>query len=453
MAEAARTVRHYVSDCLPERHPYDPKKGFAGERLRNAGKVFRGFLPITVDISIESLTNPIVNEEERSKAVHHLYAYSASQEMKVELIQKGVVSIIVSLLNQEPILGILEHQCFLLLRSLCIIPQGCYAVVFGGGLAAALDRATKPPNPNTEMPNLDPREAALHVIFQIAVDFCGVRWLLYPESYEEFIIPGVEYPCATTVYIGDVFKILSRVLVKEPMSTRSALYVLGSLIHMTSLQSSTEICIREAEDVLDTLSARLAAIAHDLLKGETLAKENFLFAERLCEVLWNLTLVEEGLAAMEQHEIPDLLFVLFDGCRLDVSAEALSMQRTLTGVISAIYSLLDVKLHIMQTLTGGLTRVEALLMHLDTLNRLIASAEKGDQQVNLYNANAAVKNTIMALQLAMEAKEQRIVGHAFFKELSKENAEASQQMCEQIFAKTRWGKEFGASTSVEGILS
>ncbi|CCW59748.1 unnamed protein product [Phytomonas sp. EM1] len=453
MAEAARSVKHYVSDCLPERYPYDPKKGFAGERLRDAGKVFRGFLPVTVDISLESLSNPVVCEEERIKAVHHLYAYSASQEMKVELVQKGVVPLIVSLLNREPVLGILEHQCFMLLRSLCIIPQGCYAVVFGGGLAAALDQATKPANPNDEVPELDPREAALHVILQIASDFAGVRWLMYPDSHKEFILADVEYPCATMAYVENVFRVLANVLENEPMHTRSGLYALGSLVHMTAFQASAEVCIRGAKCVIDALSARLGAVAEAVLNEEILPKEHFLFLERLCEVLWNIALVEEGLAVLEQKHIPDLLFVLFDGCRHDVSPEALALQRTLTGVISAMFKLLDVKLHILQTLKGGLTHAEALLAYLDTLNRTIAEADKEDKKVNLYDAGAAVRNTIMALQLAMEAKQQRDLARVFLKKLSSENAEASRQVAEQLFQKTRWGKEFGLPSSVESFLA
>lgn len=208
-------VRHYVSDCLAERVPYDPQKGFAGARARDAGRVFDGVMPGTLDTLQHTLTNAQSHNEQRARAAHLLCAHAASQEVKMKLIQRGLASSVTAALTpllppaeeewgeEKEQTGMdvdedaltLERECFLLLRSLCILPHGCYATVQSGGLRCVLQSLQWVGNNGSSSAassvlslrekRCKARTAAAEVLYQLSCNMAGRVWMLDVDDYTE----------------------------------------------------------------------------------------------------------------------------------------------------------------------------------------------------------------------------------------------------------------------------
>eukprot|EP00796_Vickermania_ingenoplastis_P002351 gene2351-1480_t len=429
MAEAARTVKHYVSDCLEERHPYDVQKGFAGRGDRDRGKVFSGFLPGGIDDLVRSLSDASIGDPERAKAVHHLYAHSASQEMKIALLQKGVVTLIVQILRRRPF-HLLEHQCLLLLRSLCTIPEGCFPVVDGGGVEMALMSLLNTENKEERQ---DARTAAAHVIYQVVFDFAGIRWLLRVDDCSEFKLRDADAePAPFLMRIEDVMKGVKFVLDTEPMTSKIAIHSMCAMAQLTTIAPVLHFCVAAGEP-LDTVAHLLCAASG----AEEWRGAMGVFVCQLLITVHNIATDQKCVEALEQRGVPDMLFTVFE--RMGVSGETVltySIQRHLMAAISMVFKLTPTKLKASQPLGQYPSRVMALVHYLEQINDVVDDARR----------RAISKNTVQCIRMSTEVRPVREIMHQYIDAMARAEPTRCFYFRRQLYCTTQWEAEYEAAT-------
>lgn len=434
MAEAARSVRHYVSDCLEERHPYDAQKGFAGCRARDAGKVFDGLLPSGIDNLLNSLTDPSVGDEERAKAVHHLYAHSASQEMKIDLLRKGTVSIVVTVLSNTK-LNLLEHQCFLLLRSLCVIPQGCYPVVECGGLEAAV-RSISLNKDNLENRH-EARTAAIHVILQVASNFAGLRWMLAMEDCSEFILQGVDFPLSEIIVTKeDLLGCITDVLKTEAVESRIALYAMSILAQITAVSHGIRAFTKDRA-IMDVVTGMVTVFATQEKWGE----EVIPFVTQLLTTVWNVSTDQEGVEMMGERDTHGAVLQMFGKIS---SGAPLGVQRVWSGALSVLYKLDAVKLASSKSVGEQPTLVHVLILYLRDVDELVDAAKKQGKDPSL-DIIAISKNIVQCIRIASEMRDVRVITHKYLDHLQEEDPTGAFYFRRQLYYGTAWEEEYDAS--------
>lgn len=446
MAEAARTVKHYVSDCLEERYPYDASRGFAGQPTRDAGKVFNGFAPFVIDDLLNRLSDPAVNDSERAKAVHHLYAYSASQETKMQLVQKEAVPLLVAILRHSPPPPPppLEQQCFLVLRSLCTVPQGCYPVVRSGGLEAALHAV----HDDDDGQRHAAREAAAHMLFQLSASLPGRQWMLAEEGDDEgsAFMSGLGLTAMTAAAPRDrmdavqVVHGLLTAVSKEPTGTVVGQHLMGTIAQLSSETAGITACLGNAVTMATLAECLDACVAHPQWSSAPFVA---FLADLLCTV-WNLALDEAGLPLVQDADLPERLFRLFALVSADPNVAPRLVQRHLMGALSAVYKLSRLKLRSVEPLGPSPSRVHALVEYLRGINTIEDTARHSGVAVD-RNVIAISKNTVQCVRLASEVRAVREITHRILDELAATQPTEAFYLRRQLYFSTAWEAEYDAS--------
>lgn len=441
MAEAARTTRHYVSDSLAERYPYDAGKGFVGIRQRDAGRVFNGHGSSGVDDMMNSLADPSVPTDERTKAAHHLYARSASQETKVEMLNKGLVPLLVATIQRCPSL-LLLHQCLLLLRSLAVLPQGCLALIRQGAVpvvTAALRTSLAAEGP-AESPQTS-CIAAAHVLCQVSGNASGLRWLLGVEhdaAFEGGDVAWVGEPMTPEALIAEVAAGIAR----SGTPTQAVAHLVQTLAHLTSLDRGVTAFLATPA-AIDTVVVLLEQQPQP-------PKEDVETCAAVLEVLWNAALSPAGGAALEQREVPQVLMQMQASICGHASEVPTSVQRQLTGVLSAVSQLTSVK----RASTGPVSPFDSrqcISMLVDSVrewNGLIHAQYTAAAKPVPRDAAAVVANLVQCVRLSSELKVTRDVTHAAIDAVEQENATEAFHFRRQLYFHTRWEAEYNASVEV-----
>ncbi|CBZ23764.1 conserved hypothetical protein [Leishmania mexicana MHOM/GT/2001/U1103] len=441
MSEAARTTRHYVSDCLEERYPYDARKGFAGIRQREAGRVFNGYGSPAVDDMMNSLTDPSVPAEEKTRAVHLLYARSASQETKIEMLRKGLVPLLVATLQQCSDL-LLKHQCLLLLRSLGALPQGCFAVIREGAIPVVVGAL------HTMSSSAGPSEAAeacciaaAHVLFQVSSNMSGLRWMLNLahdpafEGVEATWVGELPAPKALVSFIADS-------LASEATPAKATTYLIQTLARLTSLERGVEAFLA-VSDAVDVLVEHLRHLPRPLTQDSELCAATL-------EVIWNTTLGHAGAAVMEERGLPDILFQFLVDTSGSAAQVPVCVQRQLTGALSAVSQLTSVKQRSTDavSIAEARTRIVVLLDYVREWNKLIATQYTNASRPIPSHATAIVTNLVQCIRLASELKPVRDVTHAILEVMEQEDTTEAFYFRRQLYFHTRWEAEYHASVEV-----
>lgn len=437
MAEAARNVKHYVSDCLKERHPYDIQKGFAGSYARDKGRVFDGFLPGGIKNLVDSLTDETVSDAERAKAVHHLYAHSASQEMKITLLEMDIVSLMVQILRRQPF-PVLEHQCFLLLRSLCTIPQGCYPVTEGGGVEAALFSIL---NEESKEEREDARTAAAHMLYQVAFDFAGIRWMLRVEDCEELKLRTGNVELAPFVMrIEDVMRGVMWILDRESLAGKIGIHAVSALAQLTMIAPVLHYCV-EARTPLDTVGERL----HEMAQSKDWSGISGVSLCQLLICVHNVAMDQKCLEALEEREVPDILFLLFS--RVGTSGEEIlpfSTQRHLMIALSAVHKLKATKLKAVDPIGAFESRMEVLVHYLEFINEIVESSRQCGKEPP-DDIIAISKNTVQCIRISSETRPVRDWMLNYINKMEASDETKCFFFRRQLYYSTPWEEKFGAS--------
>ncbi|CAM40117.1 conserved hypothetical protein [Leishmania braziliensis MHOM/BR/75/M2904] len=441
MAEEARTVRHYVSDCLEMRYPYDASKGFAGIHQREAGRVFNGYGPSAVDDMMNSLMDPSVSTEERTRAAHLLYARSASQETKIEMLKKGLVPMLVATLRRCPD-HLLKHQCLLLLRSLGVLPQGCFALVREGAISVVAAEL------RTDSPSVASLEAAqacyvaaAHVLYQVSSNMSGLRWMLGLshdpafEGIEAALVEELLSPEALVSFIAGG-------LASEAMPATATVYLVQTLARLTSLERGVEafLAVPGAVDVLVEYLRRLPKLP---------TQDTELCSVTL-EAMWNTSLGHVGRAAMEERGVPDILFELLATTSGIVAQVPVCVQRQLTGALSAVSQLTSVKQRSTQAVSSAEARIRIVVLvdYVREWNTLIATQYTNAAKPVPSAAAAVVTNVVQCIRLASELKPVRDLTYAILDAMEQEGTSEAFYFRRQLYFHTRWEAEFRASVEV-----
>ncbi|KAK7200230.1 hypothetical protein NESM_000074500 [Novymonas esmeraldas] len=436
MAEAARTTRHYVSDCLAERYPYDANNGFAGIRRREAGRVFNGYGVSGVDDLMNSITDPSVSVAERAKAVHHLYSRSAAQETKLQMLDKGIVPLLVSTLRGGGADLLLAHQCLLLLRSLATLPQGCFALIKEGAIAAATAALrTDAPAAGSGDSAQTCRVAAAHVLYQVSSNMSGLRWLLGVEHDAAFEGPAAA--CGGDGVTPEALMLeVSESVACAATPAKATAYLVQTLARLTSLQRGVEAFLA-APGALDGVVTLLRRIP--LPPTPDTAD----LSAATLEVVWNTSLDSRGGAAVEQRGVPDSLFQLLAAVNVSAAVVPVCVQRQLTGALSAVLQLTSVKL----SSTGPVSsteerlRIVAVMDYIRAWNKVATSPPSSD-------AAAVMTNAVQCVRLASEVKAIRDITHATLDAVDAEDATEGFHLRRQLYFHTRWEAEYHASVKV-----
>ncbi|EAO00215.1 hypothetical protein C3747_14g42 [Trypanosoma cruzi] len=438
MAEAARTVRHYVSDCLQERHPYDAKKAFAGRPERDRGLVYSGMQPLSTDNWIDSLSDPTVGNAQRVRALRLLIAHSASQEVKITLLRKGIVPAVVAALNNASSAEF-ERQAFSLMRSLCVLPQGCRSVMEEGGLEAAI-RSMHDRSNSEEREGA--RTMAVMVLYQISFNTAGVRWLMEADVPPGFELLDAPIGSSTLVVTKeDVIAALVFVIENDTQTLSDILlYAVTSLAQLTAL----------TEGIFASLQGNAAAAASSLFRTYTMEtswlveEEKIRLVMQLLTVIWNISLEQTGVDHLDELGVPDDLFRLFAVVYKSPIWLFGSLFRALTGALSAVYKLLSVKMRSLEPLDGEYSRIEVLYKFLRSINRDVSMAKHAKREPH-PDLVAISKNMVLCTHFAAEVKAVRDFTHNYLKEMDRDGSTEGFYFRRQLFYSTKWEEEFDAS--------
>ncbi|RNF22459.1 uncharacterized protein Tco025E_03131 [Trypanosoma conorhini] len=438
MAEAARNVRHYVSDCLQERHPYDAMKAFAGRPERDRGLVYSGLQPLSTDNWIGSLSDPTVGTTQRVRALRLLIAHSASQETKITLLRKNIVPVVVAALNSAPSADF-ECQAFSLLRSLCILPQGCRSVINEGGLEAAIrsihDRSDLEGR-------LDARTMAVMVIYQISFNTAGVRWLLgadVPPGFELLDAPAGSSTLVMTK--EDAIAALDFVVEHDAQTALDMLfYAVTALAQLTAV----------TEGIFAVLQGNAVTVVCSCLRSYALdtcwlvEEEKIRVVTQLLIVIWNVALEQRGVDRLDELGVADDIFRLFAAVYRRPLWLLGPLFRALTGALSAVYKLLSVKMRSLEKLDGEASRIEVLYQFLRSINDSVSVAQHAAREPH-PDVVATSKNVVLCTHFAAEVKAVRDFTHKYLKEMGKVNATEAFYFRRQLFYSTKWEEEFDAA--------
>ncbi|ORC93422.1 uncharacterized protein TM35_000012990 [Trypanosoma theileri] len=459
-------VRHYVSDCLQQRHPYDARSAFAGRPQRDAGLVFSGRPPIAIDDWIAALSDTVVGDVQRGRALRLLIAHTASQEEKITLLRKDIVTRLVALLNTKPSPDV-ECQTFALMRSLCVIPQGCQCVMDAGGLEAAM-RSAQDTSMGEE--RLDARVMAVRVIYQISFNAAGVRWLLgveVPHGFE--LLDAVSTtscvaPVTKEAVIATLVFILQHDAKFDGSGMNSSTTTIGSnsdVSNKTSGGSPVLQMILYAVTALAQLTAvtegifaamngnavtEVAALIHKYASNTIwlIDREIVGIVTQLIIIIWNVSLEQSGAELVGELGVPDDLFSLIAILyRQSISSNG-PLLRALTGALSAVYKLLSVKQKSLDPLVGELSRIQVLYEFLRSINDVVSTAKVSQNEPH-PDVVAISKNVVLCTRFAMELKSVRDFTRKFLEEMGKNGTNEAFYFRRQLFYSTKWEKEFDAS--------
>ncbi|KAG5473916.1 hypothetical protein LSCM1_04552 [Leishmania martiniquensis] len=441
MAETARTTRHYVSDCLESRYPYDACNGFAGAREREAGRVYNGFGSGAADNIMNSLTDPSVSMEEKTRAAHILYACSASQETKIETLKKGLVPLLVSTL-QRCLDLLLTHQCLLLLRSLAVLPQGCLVLIRENAIpvvAAVLLTASRTAESSEAAQNCC--VAAAHVLYEVSSNMSGLRWLLGLDHDPAF--EGIE-----AVWVGEpmppeeLVTFIADGLAQKRMPAKATAYLVQTLARFTSLGRGVEAFLA-VPDAVALVVSHLEHLRNSLT-------EDIQLCTATLEVVWNTSLGPVGAAAMEVSGVPDMLFELLALTSGSAAEVPVCVQRQLTGALSAVSQLTSVKQCSTSAVSSAQTRTRiiVLLDYVRKWNELMATKYTRAAKPIPSDVSAVVTNVVQCIRLASEVKPVRDVTHTVLDAMEQEDAIEAFYFRRQLYFHTRWEAEYKASVEV-----
>jgi hypothetical protein len=459
MAEAARTTRHYVSDSLAERYPYNASNGFAGARQKDTGAVFNGYDVLGTANLINSLTDPFVNAEGKAKAAHYLYSRSASQEAKIEMLQQGIVPLLVATLNSTTDV-LLRHQCLLLLRSLAVLPQGCYALVFQGAVlptVKSLRTAAPTSGSNTAADAAECHVAAAHVLHQISSNVSGQRWLL--GLPHETAVAGLEadesvVPLLPEKLMYDVIDVLAEDRASDALWSKMAGHLLQALAQLTNLPRGVEALLTSST-ALPTVAVYLTKLTAERSSSAPSSTGEQMLGEAALEIVWNVALDAAGGGALEAADVPRLLFGVFASVCDNAAVSPVPLQRQLTGALSAVHQLTSVKTASTDPLStaengdgNARTRIDALIQYLRQWNDTVE-----EQYVKLSKpvpsgVAAILKNTVQCIRLASEVKAVRDATHSILDERARADATEAFYLRRQLYFGTRWEVEYDAGVKM-----
>ncbi|KEG13758.1 hypothetical protein DQ04_00811180 [Trypanosoma grayi] len=437
MAEAARTVRHYVSDALQERHPYDARKAFAGRPERDRGLVLSGFQPHSTDDWIRSLSDLSVGDAQRVQALRHLIAHSASQEAKITLLRKEIVPIVVAALNNGPSADF-ECQAFSLMRSLCVLSQGCCSVMEGGGLEAAIHAIHDCSNLEERV---EARTMAAMVLYQISFNAAGVRWLLQTEAPPGFeLLDADTGPSTLTISKDDVIATL--VFIHQQVANtcpKMMLYASTALAQLTAVTEGIFTAMSgNAVSVVSSLLREYATDTYWLSDEETMC-----IVTQLLIVVWNVALEQTGVDLIDKLNIPDDLFALIAVVYKHPIGLYGPLLRALSGALSAVYKLLSVKQRSLEALDGERSRIQVLYEFLRSINSVVTVASQTEREPH-PDVVAMSKNVVLCTRLALEVKAVRDFTANYLKEMSSNGNTEAFYFRRQLFYSTKWEVEFHA---------
>lgn len=441
-AAPTRTARHYVSDCLQERYPYDVTKGFGGARAADLGRVFDGYKKCGMDHLVCSLTDASVSMEEKTKALRHLHSRSASQEVKIELLQRKVVPAIVSLLVASP-LPDLEYHCYLLLTSLAVLPQSSYPIIRCGALRQALESIAAATRSSTSS-TVDCeqcRTAAANTVLQVCNSFPGIRWLLNTADCMEFCMSGDCGPeFADALPPESVISCMVQVLTTARPQSKLGINCMSVVSRMTTLEPGLRAMLHTPNGYPVLAAIPIVAASQH---GDSLA-----FCVQYFSTIWNLAMDQRGLEELDEHGIPDLLFGVFQHLCDNPSGSSSLLQRHLLGAISAVSKLTTVKYKSLDPLGNDpqtvASRFHKMTAYLMAWNDVVDAETKKGELPASPNTMAIVKNTVQCIHLACEVRAVRDAAMALIKEIEMENTTTGFYLRRQLFYRTRWEKEFDA---------
>ncbi|KAH9598707.1 hypothetical protein LSM04_000271 [Trypanosoma melophagium] len=449
-------VRHYVSDCLQQRHPYDARGAFAGRPQRDAGLVFAGRPPTVIADWTAALSDPAVGDGQRGKALRLLIAHTASQEEKITLLRQDIVAVLVALINTKPAPDV-ECQAFALMRSLCVIPQGCQCVMEGGGLEAAM-RSAKDTSMGEE--RIDARVMAVSVIYQISFNAAGVRWLLGVE-----VPPGFELldAISTTTNVAPVT--IEPVIDTLVFVLQHDANVDGSGISSSNSSTNSGSAVLQMVSYAATALAQLTAVTEGIfaaINGNAvdevaglihkytsntvwlIDRETVGIVTQLVTVIWNVSLEQSGAELVGELGVPDDLFSLFAILyRQSISSNG-PLLRALTGALSAVYKLLSVKQKSLDQLVGELSRIQVMYEFLRSINEVVSTTKVTKNEPH-PDVVAISKNVVLCTRFAMELKSVRDFTRKFLEEMGRNGSTEAFYFRRQLFYSTKWEKEFDAS--------
>ncbi|CUF08936.1 Hypothetical protein, putative [Bodo saltans] len=451
MAEAARTVKYHVSDFLKDRHPYNRNQSFETQRERDAGKVFDGFDATGLQMLLSHILDSSISSTQRSVALRHLLAHSAAPEKKVVMLRSNIVGSLASIMSSEslgdsPIVESLVHQ---VLRSLCVLPQGCVAVMEEGAIPVILTTITRTTGE-------DRSEAQFHAscaLSQICSNWAGRGWLLgQQEVVKEFELCSRQSSVLTDAQReqlpDDVINAMNIVMEKTGRKDTRLLQQISQALAALTLSKDGlhRTLIAGSFRVVSTL------IASYSVEGGVLA--NPLDAEvvaHLATYVWHACLDPVGLKeSLDQTTLVASLGLLLTTSNKQEEAKSLmTLKSALAGAVGALVLHPDLKKVSLVPLSNGSSVVAAtidLLRSVDILTMEVLDAQKAGTPPpfltpSLITLTSVVKNCVQALRLIAELPAGRDVLHAL---LPKDEAR-SEKVRRMTFFSTVWQDEFNVS--------
>jgi hypothetical protein len=448
MAEAARTVKYHVSDFLKDRHPYSRGQSFETQRERDAGKVFDGFDATGLQMLLSHILDPSISSTQRSVALRHLLAHSAAPEKKVVMLRSNIVGSLASIMSSEslgdsPVVESLVHQ---VIRSLCVLPQGCVAVQEEGAVPVILTTITRA----TGEDRSDAQYHASCALSQICANWAGRGWLLgQQEVVKEFELCSRQASVLTDAQRDqlpdDVISAMNIVMEgsgrRDPRLLQQVSQALAALtlskdgLHKTLIAGS----FRVVSTLLASYSTDGNALSN-LVDADVVA--------HLATYVWHACLDPVGLKeSLEQTTlVASLGLLLCMANQLEDPKSLMTLKGALAGAVGALVLHPDVKKVSLLPLSNGSSVVAAsidLLRSVDILTMAVLDAQKSGAQPpfltpSLTTLTSVVKNSVQALRLIAELPAGRDALHAL---LPKEDPR-SEKVRRMTFFSTVWQDEF-----------
>lgn len=450
MAEAARTVKYHVSDFLKDRHPYNRNQSFETQRERDAGKVFDGFDATGLQLLLTHILDPSINSVQRSVALRHILGHSAAPEKKVVMLRSNIVGSLASImtsdtLGESTIVESLVHQ---VLRSLCVIPQGCIAVMEEGGIPVILTTITT----TTKEDRSEAQFHASAALSQICSNWAGRGWLLgLKDATKEFELCARHNSVLTDAQREqlpeDVINAMNIVMEgsgrRDPRLLQQVSQALASLtlakdgLHKTLIAGSFRV-----------VSALIASYSNDsgLLEGSPVDAD---VLAHLATYVWHACLDPVGLKeSLDQTTLVASLGLLMSAANAVQDQRSLmTLKSALAGAVGALVLHPDIKKISLVKLPNGSSVVAAtieLLKSVDGVVMVVLDAQKSGAQPpflvpSLTTLTSVVKNCVQALRLIAELPAGRSVLH----ELLPNDDQSTEKVRRMTFFSTVWQDEFG----------
>lgn len=451
MAEAARTVAYHVSDFLKDRHPYNRNQSFETQRERDAGKVFNGFDATGLRLLMSHVLDTSLDATQRAVALRHLLAHSAAPERKIVMLRDNIVGTLASVMTSEhlgesPMVESLVHQ---VLRSLCVLPQGCIAIMEEGALPVILTSITRQSNGSED----DRRDAQFHAsaaLSQICSNWAGRGWLLgQVDSTKEFelcsrhsVLTDAQRQQLPDDVISSMNIVMERSGRRDPKLLQQTSQALAALslsqdgLHKTLIAGT----LRVVSSLLASYSKDGAIVQSSPTDADVVT--------HLSSYVWHACLDPVGLK--EALELPALVASL--GSLLCTANQGedgkvlMNLKSAIAGAIGALVLHPDLKKAAITPLDSGATVISAcivLLQSVDTLTMQILDAKKSGAQLpfltpTFSEMTAVVKNCVQTLRLVAELP----AGRELLHNLLPTNDASKEKVRRMTFFSTVWQEEF-----------